>query len=193
MERSAFAEEVAGLLNIQAGMVLENFRKSVAARGKAAPKASAPATPMIERLLWQHVLAHAGARRVALERLPAMTFAAPPHTSRIIAALLAIGEDFNYTALEGRLGETDRALLASLAFADDAGEDVEQDPAAQVRACLDKLEAKGLLARRAELKARIKAAEKEGNLQQALLLSRELNEMDRQEKSTMPQPSRVVE
>jgi hypothetical protein len=112
---------------------------------------------------------------------------------RIIAAAAAVGDDFSYTALEGRLGEADRTLLASLAFADDASEGLELDPVAQVRACLDKLEAKSLLARRSELKARIKAAEKEGNLPQALLLSRELNELDRQEKSTMPQPSRVVE
>jgi hypothetical protein len=149
--------------------------------------------PHLERLLWQGLLVSREARRAALPRLKTMEYAAPPRTAGIIAAALAAGEDFSYTSLEARLGEGDRALLASLIFADEGSEESEQDPAAQVEACLNKLEAKGLLARRAELKARIRAAEKEGDLAAAIQLSAELNAMDKQERAAVPQPSRVIE
>jgi DNA primase len=193
LERAAFAEEVAGLLGLESGMVLEQFRKTAVDRAKPAARSGEESVPHIERLLWQGLLTNKDARRAALPRLKTMEYVSPPRTAGIIAAAVAAGEDFTYTSLEARLGEADRALLASLIFADEGNEDAEPDPVAQVEACLNKLEAKGVLARRAELKARIKAAEKEGDLARAIQLSAELNAMDKQQRATVPQPSRVVE
>ena len=193
IERATVANEVAALLGIDSMLVLEQFRKTAINRKESRGASQAAEVPQIERILWRHLLTSAEARSAVLPRLGKMTFATPPATARMIAAAAAAGDEFSYAALEGRLEEADRALLASLAFADYGSEGTELDPVAQVQACLDKLEAKGLMARRTALKARIKSAEKEGRIEEALQLSGDLNQLDREERHTVPQPSRVGE
>jgi DNA primase len=194
LERAAHANEIAGLLGVDASMVLEQFRKMAVNRTQApAAHAKAVEVPAIEKLLWRYLLTSRDARAVALPRLSSMSFATPPVTARMIAAAAAAADEFSYSALEARLSEPDRALLTSFAFADHEIEDSGQDPVAQVEACLGKLEAKGALAQRAELKARIKLAEKEGKIQEALQLFEQLSEFERALQLTMPQRSRVVE
>jgi hypothetical protein len=147
-------------------------------------------------LLWHCLLTSDEARRVGLPRLRGMVFETPPVTARLLEAAAAAtsgGEEFSYGALEGRLNEADRTLLATLAFADHGTGESDPDPSAQVTACLDRMEARSWLARRGALKARIKAAEKTGDIAEALRLSAELQQSEKDERLTVPQPSRVVE
>jgi DNA primase len=194
IERAAMAKEVAELLGIEQGMVLDQFRKMAIERGPAPQVARGPEIPHVEKLMWHCLLTSSDARRSVLARLGGITFERPPATARLLAAAVAAGADFTYEALEGRLNEADRTLLASLAFAEYGSEESDSDPVAQVEACLDRLEAtSSSLARRSALKARVKAAEKEGNLAEALRLNAEVLQLEKAEKMPVPQPSKKLD
>jgi DNA primase len=175
IERAAVANDIAGYLGVESGLVLEQFRKAAAARRETKIAAAAQEVPQAERILLRCLLESEPARRAVLARLEASpareTLAARP----VFQALLALGERLNYAALEARLEERDKSLLAASVFADEGNED--QISAEQALACLDKLEASHRKVGRDALKARIREAERAGDLSEALRLNRELMEM----------------
>ena len=82
---------------------------------------------------------------------------------------------FRFADLEGRLSEADRDLLSALVFADDR---LEEETAIQVALdCLHKLKAVEPQSEVAALRAQIKAAERGGNLQEAMRLTAEFVRM----------------
>ena len=95
-------------------------------------------------------------------------------TKNILKALFSMQEDdvpFRFSDLEGRLSEADRDLLSALVFADDK---IGEETAVQVALdCLRKLRAVEPQQEVAALRAQIKAAEKAGNLQEAMRLTEE--------------------
>jgi hypothetical protein len=84
---------------------------------------------------------------------------------------------FTYADVEARLEPRERALLESALFADEAGEGTSAMEVAH--ACLRKLESVDRETRRAAIRARIREAERRGDLAAALELTDELRHMDR--------------
>jgi thioredoxin-like negative regulator of GroEL len=101
-------------------------------------------------------------------------------TKQVFKAIFAMhgdGTPFRFADLEGRLSEADRDLLSSVVFADEV---LEEDRAQeQALACLRSLKAQDPKSEVASLRAQIKAAEREGNLQEVMRLAEELDRRSR--------------
>src|SRR6266404_1269153 len=70
LERAAIANDVAGYLGIDAGLVLDEFKKAAADRRPAAPRsAPRPAVPAMERMLLNALIASADVRAEILPEL----------------------------------------------------------------------------------------------------------------------------
>ncbi len=184
IERVAIANDVAGYLGVDAGLVLENFRK--AAMDRRDKKVAPIREPLRadEKILLNLLLSNEEARAELvprLEQLPALEQFA---TRRIFKALFALQADgrFGYDELHARLEESDRELLASAVLQDEMPQDETNGFAVSLELgeqCLHSLEHSGFKARVATLKARVKEAERSGNLNEALRLAEELHRLER--------------
>jgi DNA primase len=169
------AGDVAGYLGIDSGLVLENFRK--AATDRREKTLAAPVEPVRhdEKILLNLFLSNGEARERLIAELRTLAAIDRFATRRIFQALFALhdaGEPFGLAELDARLEEADRALLASIALADET-KDIDLSLDSGV-ACLDKLRRQTLEGRIADLKASVRDAERAGNLAEALRLNEEL-------------------
>ena len=176
-ERIAVANDLAHALGLDAGMILEQFRKSAAERsapGKV--KAEETEIPTVERLLLRSLLGSEAARTAVGPLLREVHLGEGTVTRAILQSVASMGEQFSLDHLMGRLEEKDRNILARLLFADEGNQEAadEQVLADQAVECVRKLESAGRETEYAALKARITAAEKAGNLSEALALSEQL-------------------
>jgi len=179
LERAAVASEIASYLGVKPDLVLEQFCKAAVERRRQPAKPREEPLAPTELVLLKSLLADAEARRKVLPRLTALRSLEGLRIRPIVEAMAQMeagGAAFSYAALEARLAEPDRALLASVAFADE--EDQESNMLAQAQACLENLERKYREARRAELRARVRAAERQGRLDEALRLAAELSQVE---------------
>ncbi|MEO8100646.1 MAG: DNA primase [Acidobacteriota bacterium] len=183
LERAAVANDLAGYLGVDPSMVLDQFKKAATERSAGSPP-SAPkkVVPATERILLQAMLA---SLRVRQEILPALT----PEmletflTREIFEALGHVeGEDPAriYAALEGRLGDADRALLHEALAADDIGD--EEMVWSQAEACLFRVQGDFRKRHLADLKARVKLAAREGRASEALELNAELDRLEKEQR-----------
>jgi thioredoxin-like negative regulator of GroEL len=105
-------------------------------------------------------------------------------TKNVFRALFALHTDsteFRLSDLEGRLSDADRDLLSSVVFADEVLE--EEKATEQALACLRSLKAQDPKSEVAALRARIKTAERDGNLDEVMRLAQELDRRSRREQS----------
>jgi DNA primase len=180
LERLAVVNDVAGYLGVDAGPVLETFRKAAAERREKTVRPPAEPVRAVERILLNLLLVNGEARANLLPRLKRMPAVAQFSTRRIFEALFALDQVDNsveFSELDSRLEENDRILLASAVLRDEA--DSETLSLEQGEACLRTLEGSQHQTERLALKARVKEAERDGNLGEALRLSAELTRMDR--------------
>jgi DNA primase len=182
LERFAVANDVADYLGVDEKLVRDHFSKGTSERPAAR---RGPEIPAIERLLLHSLLASEAARReaiLALRDLPAVDRFI---TKNIFKALLAMHFDaapFRLADLEGRLGEADRDLLSSVVFADEV---LEEDQAVeQAWACMRSLKLQDPKSEMAAIRAQIKVAERQGDLQEAMRLAQELDRKSRSGNST---------
>ena len=180
LERMAVAENLAGYIGVERGVVLESFRKAVADRRDktiARPKETVRAD---ERGLLEVLLSDVEGREEligALEQIEILDRIATRGIYRAIRALRAGGAAVTYNAVSGRLEESDRILLAEVLLSEDSeSHDVNLDYG---RRCLDSMRRSEEHLRRAELKQQVKQAERAGNLAEALRLSEELMRLER--------------
>ena len=171
LERFAVANDVAHYLGVDEKLVREQFSKTSVPRAAPAPQ---PAASLSERLLLKALIASEEARLQAIPHLRGIAALDRYATKNILKALFSMQEDdvpFRFSDLEGRLPEADRDLLSALVFADDK---IGEETAVQVALdCLRKLRAVEPQQEVAALRAQIKAAEKAGNLQEAMRLTQE--------------------
>lgn len=189
IERASVANDLAAYLGVEQSLVLEQLKR--ASLGKpAADRRAAPQQPPaqqsnvspMERVLLTALLASDEARAEVLPQLtPAMTHGF--YTREIFDALRQVNGlagPAAFSAAEGRLNPPAQALLHELVAADDMNDG--ESGLEQARACLRKLEA-GMWKRRLdELKARVKAAEREGRMEEALQLMSELHQLEQESK-----------
>jgi len=180
IERVAVANDVAGYLGVDAGLVLENFRKSAMDRRD---KKVAPVREPLradERILLNLLVADAEARHElipALERLPALEQFATRRIFQALFGLHAGGGTVTYEELHARLEEGDQELLASAVLKDET--DGSAVTLSLGEECLRSLQRSSLKTQVAALKARVKEAERSGNLQEALRLAEELRHLEK--------------
>lgn len=177
LERMTIANEVASYLGVDAGSVLEQFKRSAGDR-KAAPKPKAIEIPAPERLLVRILLRNSEARDEILSRIVAPNLM----TQKILDAIGAAskpGEDLNFSEVDGRLDESNKTLLHVLAFADDTDE--QNLTVEQALSCLEKIAPSDKELQRLELRQRVKQYEREGRLNEAFGLMKELSRLERDE------------
>jgi DNA primase len=169
LERFAVANDVADYLGVDEKLVRDHFSKGAAERPTAVRRVEIPAT---ERMLLHSLLASEIARAQVIPELTGMAAVDLFVSRNIFQALFAMYSDggpFRFADLEGRLSDADRDLLSSAVFADDK---LREEKAVQVATdCLQRLKALDPQAEATALRARIKAAEREGNLQEAMRLA----------------------
>jgi len=178
IERVALVNDLADRLGVDAGLVLESFRRAAAERREPAPASiPQPGLKPAERVLLRLLLERDDARAALLgevEQSGALDEMASAGIIRALSALCASGERFDVTALEARLSESDRRTLAETVFADSA----ELPDLQQGRSALQALEASARQARQKALHKQIQEAQKSGNQQEALRLLRLKQEME---------------
>jgi DNA primase len=174
LERAAVASDLAGYLGVEPGLILDQLKRAAAERRAPSPQAQQPAAvvPAIERMLLSALISSEEARAEMLPQLPdsiTSNFA----TCEIFAALRHMnGGPLVFSALEGRLTPPSRALLHHIVAADEI---VEGSQALdRARACLRRLESDLQKRRIADLRAKVKAAEREGRIEEALRWMSEL-------------------
>ncbi len=178
LERAAVANDLAGYLGVEPGMVLEQFRKAAGDRRnrvETSRNVSSAAIPPAEHLLLKALLNSPEARASTLERLRALTVVRQFRSAGIFRALFTAAEQdagVTFAKLESRLDESDRALLAQMIMSDEYG---DADWPQQAAHCLAALEVTETAMHVTDLEARLKAAERSGNLEEALRLASELD------------------
>jgi DNA primase len=185
LERAATVNDLASYLGVDASLVLDQFKKSAADRRAPVPqKAPGSGIPPMERILLNALLESERARAEMLPALlPEMTEAFV--TREVFDALRqAAGPDaaFSYAALEGRLEAPGRELLRDAVTADESsGESVSWE---QAQLCLRRLESDFRKRQVGDLRARVKSAEREGRLEEALSWMAELSRLEKESKGT---------
>ncbi len=185
LERAATVNDLASYLGVDASLVLDQFKKSAAERKAPALRAEpASGIPMNERILLNALLSSDRARIEMLPLLrPEMTEGFVTH--EVFEALRHAAEDeatFSYAALEGRLQGSARELLRDAVTADEnSGESVSWE---QAQSCLRRLESDFRKRHLSELRARVKSAEREGRVEEALSWMAELSRLERESRAT---------
>ncbi|HXM40822.1 MAG TPA: DNA primase [Bryobacteraceae bacterium] len=179
IERVAVANDVAGYLGVDAGLVLENFRKSAMDRRD---KKVAPVREPLradEKILLNLLVSDAQARQELIPELEALPALEQFATRRIFKALFGLhaGGAVAYEELHARLEEGDQELLASAVLQDETdGSAISLSLGVE---CLRSLQRSSLKTQVAALKARVKEAERAGNLPEALRLAEELRRLEK--------------
>lgn len=176
IERVAVANDVAGYLGVDSGLVLENFRKSAADRREKAAWTTRENLRPDEKILLNLLLMDAGARRVLvpeLETIPAVENFETRRIFKTIFALEKAGQAVTFGVVDARLEESDRELLASIALAGETNDEVFSLESGL--RCLDSLRILDRKAELSSLKTRLQQAERQGNFEEAQRLLGEWN------------------
>jgi DNA primase len=177
LERFAVANDIASYLGVDEKLVRDHFSKVAAPLHKIQ---RGPEVPSTERLLLNSLLASEAARAETIPHLQNIRALDRFVTKSVFKALFAMyseGSPFRFADLEGRLSEADRDLLSSVIFADETLE--EEKASEQALACLRSLQSLDPKSELAALRTQIKAAERQGNLQEAIRLTEELDRKSR--------------
>jgi DNA primase len=180
LERAAVANDLAGYLGVEPGLVLEQFRR--AATDRRVPPAPAPraAVPLTERILLNGLLASGEIREEILASVSSGTTAdfATREIFDVVRQMTEAGAAVTFSAVEGRLTEAAHVLLHEAAAADDIGD--EETLLEQTRACLRRLRSDSQKRHLDDLRVKVQAAEREGRLEEALAWMDELNRAEKE-------------
>jgi DNA primase len=175
------ANDVAGYLGVDPGLVLDQFKKAATERRGGLPEAprARPSVriPPLERFLLQAMISSEATRREILPRL-STTMMAGFASQEIFEALtqLAAPGALAFSELDARLGEPARALLHEILSADEIGDDAAC--LAQAEYCLRRLEEDFRRRLIDDIRSRVKSAERDGNMEEVLRLNDELMRLD---------------
>jgi DNA primase len=180
LERLAVANDVAAHLGVEAGPVLEEFRKIAGERKPVEMRAPKTSVPASERILLQSLLFDAETCAAILPDLRRSPAVQRLVTRRIFEAVFAAAEadgGVEFARVEARLDENSKALLHEIAFADEMSS--EGSRLDQAAACVRAIQEQDFESRRSELRAQVKAAERAGNFEAARRWMQQLSELER--------------
>ena len=173
LERGSVVNDVAGYLQVEPGLVLENFRKmAVDRKEKVLRPPAAELIRPLDRILLGALLSSVEAREHWLPEIRQMRCIERSAGRRLYAGLAALaeaGDEVTFGALHARLEEADQKILCQNLLREDEGGTLEQ-----AAACMEQLRLEEGALRVAELKGQIKEAERTGDLAEALRLYGEL-------------------
>lgn len=181
LERAAVVNDLAGYLGVDASLVREQFKRSAAdQRAKPQPAKGPISAPAIEKILLSAAVGSAEVRREILPQLtPDLTVEfVTREIFQTLRQMMDSGASVTFSGLEARLTPDLQGLLHDMVAADDI--DDETLSLELARACLRRLESGAAKRRIDELKARVKAAEREGRVEQALAWMAELGRLERE-------------
>jgi len=197
LERAAVASDLAGYLGVEPGLILEQFKKAATDRHapgqvgvrQGSSQASGPAAngtsriqvPAVERILLNALLSSEATREQILPRLTP-ELATGFVSLEVIDVLRHMAEagPVNFAALDARLSEPGRALLHDIVSADEINDETEC--LAQAEACLQGLQVSFQRRRMEEVRGRIRTAERDGNMKEALHWMAELQRVEEEVK-----------
>jgi DNA primase len=177
LERMTVANDIAGYLDVEKGMVLDYFKKAAGQRQEkpiAVPKISLRPD---ERMLLIGMLTEPEFRGEIIGCLKSMEAIESLESRRIFHAAFAIEEDgshLGYDEINARLEPADQELLAHALLNDDC--EITRE---EVSAALESMRRTEELYRRMRLKARVKELEREGKFEEAMQLMAQLPRLDR--------------
>ncbi len=177
LERMTIANDVAGYLGVERGMVLDSFRKAVAERREKTLEGPKAVLRHDERMLLNALLAQPEVRGEVLGELKSMEAIGAFSSRRIFQAIFALheaGGRLSFEEVHARLEESDQSLLAQAVLNEDARASHEE-----VLAAIESMRRTGEQQRRSQLKARIHDSERAGNWEEALRLTGELQGLER--------------
>ncbi len=174
LERMAIANDLAGYIGVDKGMVLDSFRKSVAERKEQPLERPRIALRPDERVLLNAVLNGSAEIVSELREIQTVEQLASRRIFQSVFALDAAGERLSFEALNARLEDADRNLLADAVLREDV-----ETVAEEVSAAINSLRRSESNQQRAQLKARIKESERAGRWEEALQLMAELQRLER--------------
>jgi len=176
LERLAVVNDMSSYLRVEPGEMLDQFRKSAGDRSmpKAIEVKPDRQLPDLERVLIRLILHHPDVVSGYCDTILGLEGLAALKSHKILEAALQMLEadgSLDFPALQSKLSEADANLLAAL-FSSDT-EDVERthdDPAAQLRACLEKLAHDSRELQRKEMRQQVREAELRGDIGEAMRL-----------------------
>jgi DNA primase len=181
LERMAVANDVAGYIGVDPGVVLDTFRRAASDRQEKTITRPKEALRADERGLLHVLLSGMEGCEELLGQIDEVEAIRSLPTARVFQAISAVhaaGGVVGLNAVHARLEEADQHLMAEALLSEDA--DRHDASLAYGRTCLDSLRQAGEQRRRSELKARVRQAEKAGNLTEALRLAEELQRLERE-------------
>jgi DNA primase len=177
LERMTIANDVAGYLGVERGMVLDSFRKAVAERREKTLESPKIVLRHDERMLLNALLAQPEMRSEVIGELRSIETVDSFASRRIFQAIFALDEAggrLSFEEVHARLEESDQSLLAQAVLNEDARTSHEE-----VLAAIQSMRRTGEQQRRSLLKVRIHESERAGNWEEALRLTGELQGMER--------------
>ena len=180
LERMTIANDVAGYLGVERGMVLDSFRKAVAERREKTLEGSKVVLRHDERMLLNALLAEPEMWSEVIGELKSIETIDSFSSRRIFQAIFALheaGGRLSFEEVHARLEESDQNLLAQAVLNEDARTSHEE-----VLAAIESVRRTGEQQRRSQLKTRIHESERAGNREEALRLTGELQGIERAER-----------
>ncbi|HYZ86866.1 MAG TPA: toprim domain-containing protein, partial [Bryobacteraceae bacterium] len=176
IERATVVNEVAEYLGIDRSLVVEELRKAAGRKPTSRPET--PTTPVLstrERELLACLLSSCAAREALLPRIQTATCIVRYSTYPILQAIVELHQvnpEFSHSDLEVRLADSSREVLTHLTFSS-ALDDVDSEGLAER---LDRqLAWEEYESYVSDLRSRIRQAERQNNLSEALRLTEEYN------------------
>ena len=177
LERMTIANDIAGYIGVDRGMVLDHFRKAVSERSEKAIER--PKSPLRhdERILLIALLTEPALRAETIGRLRSLETIETLPSRRIFQAIFALEDAagrVGFDEVNGRLEEADQNLLAQTVL----NEDGEISPE-EVLAAVESMQRSERQHLRVQLKTRIGESERAGRLDEAMRLTVELQALER--------------
>jgi DNA primase len=169
LERASIATEVAAYLGLDREFVMAEFKRITPQRPQSKAPAQEPALPQQEAVLLRTLVSNGDAREVLVqglrESIAARSFRSWPILERLFE--LFEGEPgFGFETLQARLDDAQRRVLSQTVIAGESGETMTVEQSQTYLGMLRSQEA----AAQSDLKSRIAAAERAGDLQEAMRL-----------------------
>jgi DNA primase len=177
LERMTVANDVAGYIGVDRGMVLDHFRKTVTERSEKAIER--PVSPLRhdERMLLIALLTDAELRSDMIGRLRSLQTIETLPSRVIFQAIFALeeaGGRVGFDEVNGRLEEADQNLLAQAVLNEDG--EISRE---EVMAAMESMQRSEQQFLRGQLKSRISESERGGRFDEAMRLTAELQALER--------------
>ncbi|HTT62374.1 MAG TPA: DNA primase [Bryobacteraceae bacterium] len=179
VSREARAADAAGHLGLEPAVVRKERKSVITRRDKEIAPVRAEPLRADEKILLNLLLSDAEARHELIPELEALPAVEQFATRRIFKALFALHANGRVTfeELHARLEEGDQELLASAVLRDETDSSVVSLSLGEE--CLRSLQRTSLRTEVAALKARVREAERAGDLREALRLTEELHNLEK--------------